>query len=210
MLLHNGTQERLIAQTTTGAGSTVKEGSTQTDSILVSLWVGAVTSGDLTVTVYTLTDEGKETEIITFPVVAAPTSEILLRKAALTLQRFRVVATYSGICEYEIYVRAIEGAGEASAKILGSANWAVSQETVGVVVQALIPAALTDRSGVLIKNWSTNAIIYLAETSLKATVAMGYPLAPKDAVAMDIAAGAAVYAISDLAGADVRIAQSGG
>lgn len=209
MLLSPGTQDRYIAETTTGAGSTVREGSIESDSLIATLWVDSVTSGDLSVHINTLTDIGKEITILTFPVVAAGTVNLLLKKAAISMQRFRIVASYSGICAYEIYVRAVTGAGEASARILGSENWRVSQVDVGIAPQILIPAALTDRNGVLVKNWSVTATIYLAETLVKASGAIGYPLAPRDALAMDIAAGAEVYAISDLDTADIRIAESG-
>lgn len=210
MLINTGTQERLIAESTTEAGSTIKEGSIKSDSLLVSLWVDSVTSGDLSVAVYTLTDSGKETEVILFPTISSPTTELLLRKSAVALQRFRVVVTYSGVCTYEVYVRAIEGAGESSSKILGATNWKVSQATVGTSAAVLIGAALTDRAGVVVKNWSATQTVYIAETLAKADTGTGYPLAPRDALAMDIAAGAEVYAVSDIAGADIRIAESGG
>lgn len=210
MLINNGTQERLIDEITVGSGSTVREGSIKSDSILVSLWVDSVTSGTLSVSVYTLTDAGKETEVITFPDISSNTTELLLRKSAVSLQRFRVVANYTGVCEYEVYVRAIEGAGESSARILGATNWKVSQATVGTTAAVLIGAALSDRAGVVVKNWSVTQTIYLAETLAKATVGLGYPLAARDAIAMDIAAGAEVYAVADAAGADARIAESGG
>jgi hypothetical protein len=210
MLLNNGTQERLISETTVASGTTVKEGSIKSDSLLVSLWVDSVSSGTLSITVYTLTDTGKEVEVITFPTLSTNTTNLLLRKSAVSLQRFRVVATYTGVCTYEIYVRAIEGAGESSSKILGSDNWKVSQVTVGTSAVVLVAAALTDRSGILVKNWSSSQTVYIAETLVKATSAVGYPLAPRDALALDIAAGASVYAISDAANADLRLAEAGG
>lgn len=210
MLLNNGTQERLISETTVAGGSTVKEGSIKSDSLLVSLWVDSVSSGTLSITVYTLTDAGKEVEVITFPTLSTNTTNLLLRKSAVSLQRFRVVATYTGVCSYEIYVRAIEGAGESSSKILGSDNWKVSQLTIGTSAVILVAAALTDRSGILVKNWSNSQTVYIADTIVKATSSVGYPLAPRDALALDIAAGASVYAVSDAAGADLRLAEAGG
>lgn len=210
MLLNYGTQERLISETTAAGGSTVKEGSIKSDSLLVSLWVDSVTSGTLSIIIYTLTDAGKEVEVIRFPTLSTNTTNLLLRKSAVSLQRFRIVATYTGVCSYEVYVRAIEGAGESSSKILGSDNWKVSQVTVGTSAMILVPAALTDRSGILVKNWSVTQTVYIAETLVKATNAVGYPLAPRDALALDIAAGASVYAISDGAGADLRLAEAGG
>lgn len=210
VVLASGTQERYISEVTVGSGVTSKEGSTRTDSILVSLWVPTVTSGTLEVVIYTLSDTGKEVDIITFPPISAGTTSLLLRKSAVTLQRFRIEATYTGIVEYEVYVRAISGAGESSARILGSSNWAVSQLTVGTTATELVPAALTDRSGIVVKNWSSTATVYIAESMANAQVSIGYPLAPRDALALDIAAGASVWAISDTPGADMRLGQAGG
>lgn len=210
MLLNVGTQERLLAESTSGAGTTVREGSIKSDSLVATLWVDSVSSGSLTVSVYTMTDNGKEILLFSFPTVSAPSTELLLKKSGVSLQRFRVSASYTGTCSYEIYIRAVEGIGESSTRLLGSDNWRVQQDTVTTTAAILIPAALTDRNGVLLKNWSGAATIYVAETLLKATSAIGYPLAPKDALAMDIAAGAAVYAVADAGTADVRIAESGG
>lgn len=111
MLLNNGTQERLISETAVAGGSTVKEGSIKSDSLLVSLWVNSITTGTLSLKVYTLTDTGKGVEIIDFPAISTGTTNLLLKKSAVSLQRFRVVATYTGGCSYEVYVRAIEGGG---------------------------------------------------------------------------------------------------
>lgn len=212
MLIHPGTQERLIAETTTAAGTTIREGSIQSDSLLVTLHVSDVISGSLQVSVVTLVDDDGQTSsnIITFPVLNAPTVNILLRKAAVSMQRFRITATYSGVCTYKVYVRAIEGAGESSARILGSSDWRVSQLTVGTSPVILIAASLDDRSGILVKNWSVTQTIYISEDSIKADAAVGYPLAPRDALALDIAAGAQVWAVSDAAGADIRLAEAGG
>ena len=210
MLIHNGTQERVIFDTPTAPGTTEKEGSVQTDSLLATLWVDSVASGTLDVSVYTLTDTGKEVLLFSFPTISAPSSSLLLKKAGVSLQRFRVVATYTGSCSYEVYIRAIEGAGESSVRILGSNGWKVSQVDVSATAAILIPAALQDRNGVLVKNWDNSKTIYIAETLAKATSAVGYPLGPKDALAMDIAAGAEVYAVSSASSADIRITESGG
>lgn len=209
MLLNVGIQDRFISETTIGAGTTIREGSVRTDSILVSLFVGSLSSGSLLVEITTLTDEGKEVNVISFPVVSGPTVNLLLRKSATILQRFKITATYTGICTYEVYVRSISSGGEASTKLLGSGNWRVSQKNVGPVSGLLIPAALVDRNGLLVKNWSQTVTIFIAESLGSDTVLVGYPLAPKDALALDIAAGSEVWAISDGGTADIRIVESG-
>lgn len=210
MLIHEGTQERLISETTAGAGSTAREGSVASDTLLVSLWVNSVDSGSLTVTAYTLTDEGKQVQIISFPALTTGTTDLLLKKSAISLQRFKIVATYTGACSYEVYVRAIS-AGETTARILGSANWAVNQATVGVSPMLLIPAVLSDRRGLIIRNHSTaGQTLYVGESLATAAIAVGYPITPGEAFAVDLESGAAIYAVSDNAGADARYAQAGG
>jgi hypothetical protein len=210
VILQQGTQVRLIAETTPAAGTTVQEGSVQSDAVLLTLFVNSVISGTLQVTVYTLTDTGKETELLSFPLISSATSTLLLKKSGVTMQRFRVVATYTGQCSYEVYAKAISNAGDSSARIIGNSNWSVGQLTVGTSPLLLISSALVDRQGVVVKNWSSTQNVYIAESSGAATTAGGYPLAPNDALAIDIAAGAEVYVVADGAGADVRYAQAGG
>lgn len=210
MLIHEGTQERLIAEATTGAGTTAKEGSIASDTLLVSLWVDSIASGDLTVKVYTLTSEGKQVETISFPVLTTGTTDLLLKKSAISLQRFKVVATYTGACSYEIYTRAIS-AGETNTRILGSAAWSVNQLTAGVTPQLLIAAVINDRRGLIIKNNSaSNQTIYVGESSAILAAGKGFPISPAESFAVDLESGAAIYVVSDADGADVRYAQAGG
>lgn len=207
LVLHGQTQ--LFNETSTGPGSLSREVSSQSDSILITLWCAALT-GTLTVTAYTLTDTGKEVAILTFPVISAPTSILVLKRAPVIASRVRVEAVYTGIAQYEIYARAINS-GLVETKIVGSTNISATTVIVGSVTPVnIIPAALTDRSGIVIKNWSTSQTVYLAESSAAATLAAGYPLAPKDALAIDLSAGVGIYMISDAPGADIRILQSGG
>lgn len=209
MLLVEGKQEQLIAETTTGAGSTVREGSIDTDSLLATVWINSITSGTLAISVYTLTDIGKEKLLFSFPTLSAGSTELLLRKSGVSLQRYKVVATYTNTCSYEVYIRAVAGAGESSTRILGSTNLRVSQKNITTSAEQLLPASLTDRQGLLVKHWGGTGNLYLAESLVKATSGTGYPLAPRDAIAMDIAAGATIYAVSDSGSIDVRIAESG-
>ena len=158
MLIHEGTQERVLSEVTTGPGIRERDGSIASDTLLVSLWVDYVTSGDLTVRIYTLTSEGKQTPVINFPVLSSGTVELLLKKSAISLQRFKVEATYTGICSYEIYARAIT-AGETSTRVLGSAQWSVNQITIDTTAELLIGATLTDRRGLIIRNNSSGGQI---------------------------------------------------
>lgn len=199
----------MISEAPTMAGGTSKDGSIRSDSLVATLWVNS-TAGTLTVTVYTLTDEGKEVELFHFPDIVAGSTNLLLKKSGVSLQRFRIQANYTGACDYEIYVRAVQGLGESSTRILGASDWRVSQQNVGTTPVILIGASLEDRNGVLVKNWDDTGTLYISESLLTATAGTGYPLAPKDALALDIAAGASVYAVGDEPVVDVRITESGG
>lgn len=196
----------LIDESTSGAGTTEVQASIEGDSVVISLFAEVV-SGTLDVTVYTLTEEGKELEIISFPQLTAPTSELLLKKAALAMSRIRVEAIYTGSATYEVRAKPIS-AGETSVRLLGASEGSASQTTVPDSVTVLIPAALTDRSGLIIKNFSQNKTIYLGFTSGEATYANGYPIGPGESMGMDLAAGVALYAIADTPSADVRIMEA--
>lgn len=209
MLLHPGIQSRVINETTVGPGSTSVDGSIQSDSLIATLWVSSISSGSLTVSVYTLTDEGKELLLFSFPAVTAVSTNLLLRKAGVSMQRFKVVATYTGICEYEVYVRAVEGVGESSVKIIGSTALVTSTETVTSTPGVLIPAALTDRNGLSLLNYSGGGTLFLSEDISKLP-AQAWPVPPGGGWSLDIQAGVTIYAVSSSGSLEIRIAESGG
>jgi hypothetical protein len=208
--LVSGTQDRLINETTLGAGSTVREFSIQSDAVLATLWVDSVASGTLEVNVYTLTDTGKEKLLFSFPSVSASTTSLLLKKSSICMQRVRLEAVYSGVCTYEVYCRAISTIGEASIRIVGSLDWSVDQVNVGTSPMQIIPVSLTDRQGLLVKNWLGGGILYIAESQSKLLAGKGYPLAMKDALAMDVAGGSELWGVSSSGTIDVRIVEAGG
>lgn len=209
MLIHPGTQERVITELTTGSGSTVREGSIQSDSLLATVWVDSVTTGDLSISVYTLTDNGKEVLLFSFPTISASTTELLLKKSGVTMQRFRVVVTYTGICQYEVYVRAIEGAGESNVRIVGPANLVTSAVSVSTAPSILLSSSLTDRNGITIKNYIGSGTVFLSE-SLAKLPADAWPLGPGEVWFLDIASGVTIYAVSSAGTNDVRVAEAGG
>jgi hypothetical protein len=179
------------------------------DSVLISLFVTAV-SGDLDVVVYTLTEEGKEVDVISFPTISSPTTNLLLKKAAIVMSRIRVVATYTAACTFEVRARGIS-AGETSVRILGANEFEVSKASPTTVASVVIPAVLSDRNGVLLYNYSAASIVFVGETALKATDAGGgYPIVPGGTLSLDIISGASVYASTDAGTGDLRIIQAGG
>lgn len=208
-MIHSGTQELMIRETSVQAGSKSKEGVIQSDSLLCTLWVDQITSGQLDVSVYTMTDNGKEVLLFSFPTLTAPTTNILLKKAGVSMQRFRIQATYTGQVQYEVYVRAVEGAGESSVRILGSNNLQTSAATVTTTPAILIPANLTDRAGITIRNYSGSGTLFISEDQTKLT-SQAWPVPPGEGWSLDIAAGVTIYAVSSSGSLDVRIAQAGG
>lgn len=181
----------------------------ESDSILVSVFVDSITSGDLEVTVYTLTEEGKEVPIISFPTLSVPTVELLLRKAAISLSNVRVRAVTSGVSSFEVRARAVN-AGTSSVKIEGATIWSVDKIAVGGTPVDLFGTSFVDRSGLLIKNYQGGGTLFLAESAQKLIDSKGYPLGSGESLAMDLAAGQAVFGESDGPTLDVRLAEAGG
>lgn len=211
MLLEVGVQERLIAEAPSAAGTTAKEISVQSDTVLVTLWVQSV-AADLTVNVWAFTDDARTRKVLlfSFPVISAPSVNLLLRRASITTSRVFVEAVYTGACDYEIHIRAVE-AGLSDSRILGANGLRMSQvDVTSAVPVLLVPVSLVDRAGIVFKNWSSSGTIYVGASTLQATTALGYPLGPKDAVAMDVAAGVTIYGRADAGTVDVRVAEAGG
>jgi len=207
LLLNQGLEATVLDEKPQQAGQVSRLIAIRSDAVLVSLFAASV-SGTLDVNVYAGTD-GKEALLFSFPQLSAATSNLLLRRSSITPSTIRIEVIYSNAAEYTIMAKAVS-AGSSDTKILGADSFRVSKSTVNTTAAVLIPAALTDRSGLVIKNWSTTQTVYLGESAGTAVAAVGYPLAPRDALAMDVAAGVEVYASSDVNGADVRIAESGG
>lgn len=195
----------------TAAGSDSKVIALKSESVLISLIVLNV-SGTLDVRVFTLSgevDSGQETEIIAFPTVSAPTTGMLLRKAASTLQKVRVQVTYSGACEFEIRARGVSSSSS-SVLIQGAGNLRTSQKNISSA-ESLLPLSLQDRQGIIINNNNTASgeILYIAETLIKATSGLGFPVYPGGNISVDVSAGAEIFACAGSGTIDVRIAEAG-
>jgi hypothetical protein len=178
------------------------------DTVLLSLFVSSLSSGSLSIVAYTFTEEGKETSIISFPPITGPTSELLLRKAAATMSNIRVLVTATGPAVFDLRARGLSS-GETSVKILGAAEVTTSQLTVGLTPTALLPATLTDRLGVVIRNWSSTDTLFVAESVPKTTTSLGYPLAPGESMGIDLQAGQTLFGVANPSSVDVRIMQAG-
>lgn len=101
-----GKTETIISIDSQVAGSNDEYFHIESDSLLVSLFVTSI-AGTLDVTVYTLTEEGKQLSVITYPTVSSPTSELVLKKAPDVMSRIRIVATYSDATTFEVRARAL-------------------------------------------------------------------------------------------------------
>jgi hypothetical protein len=178
------------------------------DAVLFSLWVDSVPTGSLSVTIYTFTENSKEVSVLAFPTITASTTELLLRKTAVSLSNLRVeIALTTGTASLEVRARGLT-AGESTAKISGQTTWTVTQASITTAPSSLVPASLVDRNGLVIKNAGSNSI-YLGETVVNATPALGWPLSPGESLAMDLGAGQSIYASTQAGTSDARIAQAG-
>lgn len=95
--------------------------------------------------------------------------------------------------------------GAISTTVNGHTSWLVTQNTVNTTAELVVAADLTNRKKILIQNVSTK-IVYLGH-SASVTDANGMRLAANGSVELEIAAGVAIYAIANAAGADLRIAE---
>jgi hypothetical protein len=179
------------------------------DSVLIALYVDALASGTMDLTVYTQTEDGHETAIISFPTVTGPTAELLMRKAAVAMSVIKVVCVTTGAATVDIRAKGLT-AGETSVKILGSADWSVSTASITTVASQVVPSGLSDRNGLVIKNFNSTGILYVAETSGKATSAAGYPIGPGESLAFDLVAGQEIWGVASSGTIDVRLAEAGG
>lgn len=204
--MNPGVQLDMLAETTVAAGTAQRDFIIQSDAVLATLSVDSVV-GTLDVSVYGFVGD-EEILVFSFPTISAPV-DLVLKRSGPTVSNLRVKATYSAAgTTYKVQCRAINS-GSSDVRILGSAGWSTDGVTVGTSPTLLIASALIDRAGFLIKNWSNTQTVYVAE-SMAQLLVKPYPLAPKDAVSMDVTTGAEVWAIADAAGADVRIIQAGG
>ena len=198
----------IISSSPTVAGSSEAYFHSDTDSLLLSLYVTSV-AGDIDVVLYTYTEDGKELEVIAFPTISAPSSELLIRKAAAIMSNMRLVVTHTDAVEYEVRARGISS-GESSTKIIGSNTFEALVTVVTVTPAAILGASLEDRNGILLKNYSTTATIFINSDIATATVAAGYPITPGEVITLDITAGALIYASTNAGVGDLRIVQAGG
>ena len=205
-----GKEDNIIDESFSAAGTKKVMFSVDSESVSLSLYVRSV-SGTLDVRAYTEGQDGHLSEdIITFPTISAPTTNLILRKAALTLQRVVVEAVFSDACDFSIRARGAS-AEAASFRIESAGRLRTSQIDVTTTAIPLVPTSLTDRTGVLVmnNNVDTDEILYVGGIVGEATVTEGYPVYPGGNITVNIDAGATVFGRSDTGTVDVRIAETG-
>lgn len=204
-----GRTVRLAADTFSGATTSHYYFNSEADAVLISLYVESV-GANLDVSLYTLTDIGRELLLATFPTVTAPTANLLLKKGANIMSKVKVTVITTGAATFELYARGVSGA-EASVRVLGATSARATQVTIGPGPTLLVPAALTDRSGMVVKN--NNGLggveFYLGFTAAESAVGNGYPINAQESLGMDIASGVEVWANPASGTADTRLLESG-
>lgn len=203
-----GKQRKIMDVSATAAGVSTECFIIDTDSVEVAVWVES-TAGDLDIVVSTVGDEdNRKFPIVTFPTISVPTSQLLLRKSVLSLQRVEVRATYSDAVDFCIIVRAINGA-DAVVSISPPSTLRASQIDVDTSAKLVIPAALEDREGLLLKNNSNSGILYIGGTAGESAIGIGMPLGPGEPLGIDIAAGQEIWMTGSEVGIDLRILEAG-
>lgn len=177
------------------------------DSCLISLFITSVT-GTLQTDVHTAVEVGKEFPIISFPELNSATTNLLLRKASITMGVAIIrVTILGGPATFDLDIRALATA-DGTTRILGASNADNYALTVTSTAAILIPAANQDRAGLAIKNNSAAGTLYVGFTSAKASATQGMPVSPGGVYQVDLSSGQALYASSSGPDLDVRIAEA--
>jgi len=205
--LQRGKERLVLKQAPIAAGAETVSLGIDADSVIVSLYVLTV-SGTLDVKVRTIGGDGS-LEVISFPTISSPTTDLVIKKAAVILDRIEVTATYSAACDYEVRVRGIS-TGETSVKILGASSATATKQTVTTTAGLLIPAAFTDRAGLIVKNYSSSSVLFIGFTLAEAVATDGYPIGAGESLGIDVAAGQEIYAVASSGTIDTRIMEAGG
>lgn len=199
----------VMGESPNAAGSLSRIFTLDSDTFQTSLFVSSI-SGSLTITLSTITGEGKEKEVITYSPVTSPSTQLDLKRAATAMGVIKATAVFTGACSFELRAKGLSN-GQMSATIQSATTAKASQITVNTTPIILLPAALVDRKGVIIKNNGNGThILYLGFSGAQASTGTGYPIGKGEALALDVAPGAVLWAVSGNGEIDVRIIEAGG
>lgn len=207
--LSMGKTLQVANSTQTSGGVEIRKFAVESDTVLISVWAAAV-SGTVDVKVYTQAgdDDAQATEVINFPTILAPTTELLLKKAAVVMQYVRVEITYTGACTYTIKAKALS-TGETSVRLLGQNAATAYATSIGTSATLLIPASITDRVGIALHNTSTIDLVYIGFTPAECTSVNAWEVSPGEKLGLDVASGVDVYARSAAGTIKIKILEAG-
>ena len=142
--------------------------------------------------------------------ITSPSTQLDLKKAATAMGVIQARAVFTGSCSFELRAKGLSN-GQMSANIQSANTAKASQVNVNSTPIVLLPAGLTDRKGVIIRhNGPNGSTLYLGFSAAQASSGVGYPIARGEALALDIALGAVLWAVSGTMSIDVRIIEAGG
>lgn len=189
------------------AGSSSKTITISSDSVLAALYAESV-SGTLTVNIYTFgLNINERSLVISFPVLTAGTTELLLEKAAVSLDNLLIEADWSDACEFNLRIKGIS-IGETSTRLLSPSTGQATSAVITSTPSLLLGPAAGDRAGIIVKNFSSTDTLFIGYNLSEVTAPAGYPLSPGESLGIDLASGAVLYARSGGGSIDVRIMEA--
>lgn len=189
-----------------GAGIKESTAVAQSDTVLVSVFVRSL-SGTVKVDVYTFAQEG-DVKIIDFPLINAPTANLIMKQAAGTLSNVRVVIQHSDDCDLIVSLKG-SSSGTSSTVLLSPTQATAYSVVATTTPSAVIPASTQDRQGLIFMNYGVGPILYVGFTAMEASAAQGWPLPMGASIAIDLGAGQAIWAAASSGTVDIRIMESG-
>lgn len=110
-MIHPYTQEKVISESVTGSGTTVKDIVIQGGGIQLGVVLSARTSGSLTIEVYPLVDgQYQATSILSIGPLSSASNTAVIGSTESSWSQLRVVATYTGTMTYLVHAKAFESA----------------------------------------------------------------------------------------------------
>ena len=100
----------------------------------------------------------------------------------------------------------VEVVNQTTSAIPAFSSLLVSQNNIGITAELVVPSDLTNRKRILVQNVSSNRTVYLGHDNTVSTTT-GIRLSAGGSIEIDLGAGVALYAISNTASADLRIAE---
>jgi hypothetical protein len=190
----------------TGSGTVEHTAVAQSDTVLASIFVRSL-SGTVKVDVYTFAQEG-DVKIIDFPLINAPTANLVMKQAAGTLSNIRVIIQHSDDCDIIVSLKG-SSSGTSSTVLLSPTQATAYSVPITTTASVIIPASTQDRQGLILMNYGSGPILHIGFTAIEAAVASGWPLPMGASIAIDLGAGQAIWGIASAGTIDVRIMESG-